>query len=144
AVFNIINNINENSVLVDLSSGSVVNGNFNISDNTKVEVSSGAVINSTINSKQVNIKASSGAVANLNGNVNTGSIDVSSGAVCNAGKFQFNDLEVEATSGAAVTSHVVSRLKATASSGGTIKYKGEPKVDSNISKTSGGSLKQIN
>lgn len=144
AVFNIINNINENRVSVDLSSGSVVNGNFNISDNAKVEVSSGAVINSTINSKQVSIKASSGAVANLNGNVNTGSIDVSSGAVCNAGKFQFNELEAEATSGAAVTSHVVNRLKATASSGGTIKYKGEPQIDSNISKTSGGSLKQIN
>ncbi|MFN4364277.1 DUF4252 domain-containing protein [Chryseobacterium hispalense] len=144
AVFNAINNINENAVSVDLSSGSVVNGTFNISDNAKVELSSGAVINSTINSSRANIKASSGAVANLNGRVDTGSIDVSSGAVCNAEKFQFSELEAEATSGAVVSGYAVDRLKATASSGGAIKYKGNPRVDSNISKTSGGTLKQIN
>jgi len=144
AIFNAVNTINENAVSVDLSSGSVVNGNFNISDNAKVELSSGAVINSTINSKQANIKASSGALANLNGRVNTGSIDVSSGAVCNSEKFQVNDLEAEATSGGMVNGYAVDRLKATASSGGSIKYKGNPRVEANISKMSGGSLKPIN
>lgn len=144
SVFNAINTINENAILVDLSSGSVVNGNFTIADNAKVELSSGAVINSTITSKQADIKASSGAVANLNGKVNVGSIDVSSGAVCNSEKFQFNELQAEATSGGVVTGYATERLKATASSGGSIKYKGNPRVDSNISKTSGGSLKQIN
>lgn len=143
AVFNAINNINEKTVSVDLSSGSVVNGNFN-SDNTRVEVSSGAVINSTMNTKQIAVKASSGAVANLNGRVDAGSIDVSSGAVCNSEKFQFNELEAEATSGGVITGNVAERLKATASSGGSIRYKGNPRIDSNISKTSGGSLKQIN
>lgn len=143
AIFNAITAINEKTVSVDLSSGSVVNGDFN-SDHTKVDLSSGAVINSTINTKQIAVKASSGAVANLNGRVNMGSIDVSSGAVCNSEKFQFNELEAEATSGGVVTGNVTERLKATASSGGSIKYKGNPRVDSNISKTSGGSLKQIN
>ncbi len=143
AVFNAINNINEKTVSVDVSSGSVVNGNFN-SDNTRVEVSSGAVINSTINTRQIAVKASSGAVANLNGRVDAGSIDVSSGAVCNSEKFQFNELEAEATSGGVITGNVAERLKATASSGGSIRYKGNPRIDSNISKTSGGSLKQIN
>jgi len=143
AIFNAINTINEKKILVDLSSGSVVNGNFNL-DNTRVEVSSGAVINSTINTKQIAVKASSGAVANLNGKVDGGSIDVSSGAVCNSEKFQFNELEAEATSGGVVTGNVTERLKATASSGGSIRYKGNPRVESNISKTSGGSLKQIN
>ncbi len=144
SVFNAINTINENAILVDLSSGSVVNGNFTISDNAKVELSSGAVINSTITSKQADIKASSGAVANLSGRVNVGSIDVSSGAVCNSEKFQFNELQAEATSGGVVTGHVTQHLKATASSGGIIKYKGNPRVESNISKMSGGSLKAIN
>jgi Putative auto-transporter adhesin, head GIN domain/Domain of unknown function (DUF4252) len=144
AIFNAVNNINENMVSVDVSSGSVVNGNFNISNNAKVELSSGAVVNSTINSKSVSVKASSGAAANLSGRANIGSIDVSSGAVCNAEKFQFNELEAEATSGAVLSGHAVESLKATASSGGTIKYKGNPVINSNISKTSGGSLKQIN
>ncbi|MEC5173190.1 DUF4252 domain-containing protein [Chryseobacterium nepalense] len=116
AIFNAINTINEKTVSVDLSSGSVINGDFN-SDNTKMELSSGAVINSTINTKQIAVKASSGAVANLNGRVNAGSIDVSSGAVCNSEKFQFNELEAEATSGGVVTGNVAERLKATASFG---------------------------
>lgn len=144
AIFNAVNNISEDALSVDLSSGSVVNGNFNINNTAKVELSSGAVINSTINSKIATIKASSGAMANLTGKANAGSIDVSSGAVCNGEKFQFNELEAEATSGAVLSGHAVERLKATASSGGTIKYKGNPVINSNISKTSGGSLRQIN
>lgn len=143
AVFNSINNINEQNVKVDVSSGSVVNGSFNISVNADVSLSSGAVINSEINSKDIHIKASSGSVANLNGKAKVGLVDVSSGAVCNAEGFKFNSLEAESTSGAVISGHVVEQLKASASSGGTIKYKGNPQIDSNISKISGGSLKQI-
>ena len=73
-----------------------------------------------------------------------GSIDISSGAVCNAAGFKFNTLKAEATSGATISAHAVGELSVTASSGGTIKYKGNPKIDSNISKMSGGSLKPIN
>lgn len=144
AIFNAITDINENNLTVDVSSGSVVNGNFNISDNTEVSVSSGAVINSEISSKNVMIKGSSGGALNLGGKANLGTIDMSSGAVCNADELKFNMLTAESSSGAIVSGNVKDMLKAKASSGGMIKYKGNPKIDANISKTSGGALKQIN
>jgi hypothetical protein len=143
AVFNGVNHIQENNLTVDTSSGAVVNASFNISDNAQVELSSGAVINSEINSRDINIKGSSGSVANLSGKAIAGAIDVSSGAVCNAEGLQLNMLDAESTSGAVVSGNVSEELKARASSGGTIKYKGEPRIDANISKISGGSLKKI-
>lgn len=143
AVFNGVNHIQENNLMVDTSSGAVVNASFNISDNAQVELSSGAVINSEINSRDINIKGSSGSVANLSGKAVAGAIDVSSGAVCNAEGLKFNMLDAESTSGAVVSGNVSDELKARASSGGTIKYKGEPRIDANISKVSGGSLRQI-
>ncbi|MCS3530761.1 DUF4252 domain-containing protein [Chryseobacterium sp. JUb7] len=143
AIFNCISDIREKNIKVDLSSGSVVNGSLN-ADNAEVALSSGAVINSEINSKDIIIKGSSGAAANLTGKANMGSIDVSSGAVCNAEGLKFTNLKAESTSGAVTSAHASEMLKATASSGGTIKYKGNPKIDANISKTSGGTLKPIN
>lgn len=144
AVFNAIDDLNEENIFVEISSGSVVNGNFNTSKSTNVKLSSGGTINTQINSESIYVKGSSGSIANLNGNANLGSIDISSGAVCNAAGFKFKTLKAEATSGATISAHAVGELSVTASSGGTIKYKGNPKIDSNISKMSGGSLKPIN
>ncbi|MFC3159650.1 protein of unknown function [Chryseobacterium arachidis] len=143
AIFNAVENIRENNLTVDVSSGSVVNGSFTVSEKANVELSSGAVINSEINTKDINIKGSSGSAANLSGKANWGAVDVSSGAVCNAEGLKFNVLDAESTSGAVVSGHAVEELKAKASSGGIIRYRGNPKIESNISKISGGALKQI-
>jgi len=144
SIFNSITKINERNLTVDVSSGSVVNGAFIVSDNADVSVSSGAVINSDISSKNITIKGSSGGAVNLGGKANMGIIEVSSGAVCNADELKFTSLTVESSSGAVVSGNVTDMLKAKASSGGIIKYKGNPKIDANISKISGGTLKQIN
>lgn len=144
AIFNSITKINERNLTVDVSSGSVVNGTFSVSDNADVSVSSGAVINSDISSKNITIKGSSGGAVNLGGKANMGMIDVSSGAVCNAEELKFNTLTAESSSGAVISGNVTDMLKAKASSGGIIKYKGNPKIEANISKMSGGALKQIN
>lgn len=144
AIFNAVNNLSGKNFMVDVSSGAVVNGYFDATVSTDVSLSSGASINSQINSQKINIKGSSGSVANLSGKATLGSIDVSSGAVCNAEGLKFDTLEVESTSGAVISGNVEAQLKASASSGGTIKYKGNPKIESKISKISGGSLKQIN
>lgn len=143
AIFNSISSINEENLIVDVSSGSVVNGSFNISTNVNLELSSGAVINSQINSENIMIKGSSGSAANISGNAKMGSMDVSSGAVCNAEDFKVNILNVESTSGAIISGHAVDSLKAKASSGGIINYKGNPKIESHINKITGGSLTSI-
>lgn len=143
AVFNSINNINENRLALNISSGSVVNGTLNIKENAVVEISSGAVINSQINTNDLSVKSSSGSTANLKGDAKFGTVDMSSGAVCNAEGFKFDHLKVQSTSGARISTHILEELSARASSGGAIEYKGNPKIDSDISKVSGGSLKKI-
>lgn len=144
AIFNAVNEVSEKNLRIDVSSGAVVNGDFTVADRTEAELSSGAVINSAIDTKNLVIKASSGAAANLSGNADTGMIDGSSGSVCNAERLKFDILETEATSGAVISGHAIEQLKAKASSGGIIKYKGNPKIESEISKTSGGALRAIN
>jgi uncharacterized protein (AIM24 family) len=71
-------------------------------------------------------------------------MDVSSGALCKAENLRMNELEAESTSGASLSINVERKLKVKASSGGLVKYKGNPEIDSKISKTSGGTLKPIN
>lgn len=143
AVFNAVDKINEDRMAIDISSGSVLNGILNIKENAVLEISSGAVINSQINTGELSVKSSSGSTANLKGNAELGTVDMSSGAVFNAEGFKFEKLKVQSTSGARISTHVVDELSAKASSGGSIEYKGNPKIDSDVSKISGGSLRKI-
>ncbi|WP_312078828.1 DUF4252 domain-containing protein [Chryseobacterium sp.] len=143
AIFNAASDVNEDMMIVDASSGSVVNASFNVSNSCKVETSSGSVINSKINTKDLSVKGSSGSAINISGNSEAGVIDMSSGAVCNGEGLKVNGLQAEASSGSVLSAHVVTLLNATASSGGIIRYKGNPEIQSKISKMSGGSLQQI-
>ena len=144
AVFNSINAINEAKMNVEVSSGAVVNADLNIKEQGSITVTSGAVINSRLKANELIMKLTSGSTANLNGNVGFGKLEVSSGATGNTGNLSFKKVEIHATSGASVSCDVEEELVAKASSGGSIKYKGNPKINSDISKISGGSLKSIN
>lgn len=144
ATFTTINSVKENNLTIDASSGSVVKGKFNISNNTNVEASSGTNVKVEVNSKNLVFKGSSGSDTSLEGQASTATFDVSSGAVFKGEAFRTNQAEAEATSGASVSVNVSDKLKAKASSGGLIKYKGNPEITSDISKMSGGALKQIN
>jgi len=144
AVFNSINAINETKMNVEVSSGAVVNADLNIKEQGSITVTSGAVINSRLKANELIMKLTSGSTANLNGNVGFGKLEVSSGATGNTGNLSFKKVEIHATSGASVSCDVEEELAAKASSGGSIKYKGNPKINSDISKISGGSLKSIN
>ncbi|MCW3160353.1 DUF4252 domain-containing protein [Chryseobacterium oryctis] len=144
ANFAAVNRVKENNLTIDASSGSAIKGNFNVSNATSVEVSSGSNVKADINTKNIIVKASSGAGATLAGSAHSGIIDVSSGSSCKAEDLKINNVEVEATSGAGISINALNRLKVRASSGGSVKYRGNPEIEANISKTSGGSLKPIN
>lgn len=144
ASFSTVNSVKENNLDIDASSGSVVKGKFNISNSTNVNVTSGSNVKAEINTGNIAIKGSSGSNTTFGGQANAGTIDISSGAICKAEDLRLNNAEVESTSGGNLTINVVKKLKASASSGGVVKYKGNPQIDSNISKISGGSLKPIN
>ncbi|MCS3871684.1 hypothetical protein J3D55_004600 [Chryseobacterium ginsenosidimutans] len=122
---------------------SVVKGKFNISNNTNVEATSGTNVKVEVNSKSFVFKGSSGSNTNIGGQAGTAIFEISSGAAFKGENFTVNQVEVESTSGGSISVNAVQKLKAKASSGGLIRYKGNPEISSDISKMSGGSLKQI-
>ncbi|MPS66494.1 MAG: hypothetical protein DI622_06125 [Chryseobacterium sp.] len=144
STFTTVNAVKENNMVIDASSGSIVKGKFMISNNTTVEATSGSDIKININSKNFTFKGSSGSNTTFEGQTGIASFDMSSGALCNAENLKVNMADAESSSGSNLSVNVTDKLKAKASSGGIIKYKGNPEITSDISKTSGGALKQIN
>lgn len=144
STFTTVNAVKENNMVIDASSGSIVKGKFMISNNTMVEATSGSDIKININSKNFTFKGSSGSNTSFEGQTGIASFDMSSGALCNAENLKTNMADAESSSGSSLSVNVTDKLKAKASSGGIIKYKGNPEITSDISKTSGGALKQIN
>ncbi len=144
STFTTINSVKENNLSIDASSGSIVKGKFNIASDTKVEATSGSDIKIDINSKNIEFKGSSGSSTSFDGQAGVASFDISSGALCKAENLRSNQVEAESTSGASLSVNAVDKLNARAASGGLIKYKGNPEITSDISKNSGGALKQIN
>lgn len=143
ANFNVVNSINENDMVIDVSSGANVKGDFKVSNKVDIGTSSGASIRAGITAGTIMVKASSGSNTAIEGRADSGIIDISSGALFKADGLKLNNLEAEATSGGNLSVNVSTRLKVKASSGGLVKYKGRPEIESNISKTSGGNLKPI-
>lgn len=143
ANFNVVNAIKENNLAIDVSSGANVKGDFKIDNTLDIGTSSGANIRAGVTAGTITVKASSGSNTAIEGRADSGIIDISSGALCKADDLRLNNLEAEATSGANLSVNVSAKLKVKASSGGIVKYKGRPEIESNINKTSGGALKPI-
>ncbi|MCJ7933606.1 MAG: DUF4252 domain-containing protein [Chryseobacterium sp.] len=141
--FTVVNSIQEKNMRIDASSGANVTGDFKISGATDLSASSGANVRADITTGNIAIKSSSGSNISLRGDAESGKIDISSGAVCKADDLKFTYVETEATSGGNLTVNVSGKLKVRASSGGLVRYKGRPEIDSNISKSSGGTLRPI-
>ena len=142
--FTVVNSIRENNLRIDASSGSSIVGKFIVNNTTDLNVSSGSNVKANITSGKIMLKTSSGANANVEGNADFGLFDASSGAVVKAENFRVNVAEVESTSGSSASVNVQDKMRVKASSGGSVKYKGNPKIDSDVSKVSGGSLSSIN
>lgn len=143
ANFTVVNSISERDMRIEASSGANVTGDFKIAGATEISASSGANIRAGVTTANIAVKSSSGSSMSLNGKADSGTIDISSGAVCKAEDLKLSHLETEATSGGNLSISVSDKLKVRASSGGLVKYRGRPEIESNISKTSGGSLRPI-
>ncbi|WP_294318650.1 DUF4252 domain-containing protein [uncultured Chryseobacterium sp.] len=144
ALFTAISPVQENNLSIDASSGAMVKGMFDVSNNAKIEASSGTSIKVGVNAKNVTVKGSSGSDTNIEGEARSAAFDISSGAVCKGENFSADHVEAESTSGASLSVSASRTLKAKASSGGLIKYRGNPEITADISKMSGGTLKPIN
>ncbi|WP_370901263.1 DUF4252 domain-containing protein [Chryseobacterium gossypii] len=142
ASFTTVNAVNENDLSIDASSGSSINGKFNISNATNVEATSGSNVRADINSKSIVFKGSSGSNVTFEGQAGSAEFDISSGALCKADNLRTNNVQAESSSGGNLSVNAVDELRVRISSGGLVKYKGAPQIISD--KNSKGSLKQIN
>jgi len=129
---------------VEASAGASVKAEEPIEgDDVEVSVSSGAVMDLEIESEGVDAEASSGGRLLLEGNAKNGHFEVSSGANIDASTMECDNVKAEASSGGNLKIHVNKKLNADATSGGSIRYKGD--VDF-IDSDSGwsGKIKRIN
>jgi len=141
--FTTVKSLEENSIYIKSESGGSVRGDFSIHETANVDMSSGGNLKANLVAQHLILNNSSGANAILKGSAKTANIDVNSGASCTADDFIIDVAQAKSTSGASLSLYVKNKLKIDVSSGGTVKLKGNPDLDSKIDKVSGGSLNRI-
>lgn len=131
--------------MLEASAGSKIYGDQSISANQfEIDVSSGASIKVIVDASYTEADASSGSSITLDGSSDKLDVDVSSGASFRGERFETQEADANASSGASVKLWVNQTLSANASSGGSVKYKGSPKnLDLDSGKYSGGSIKKM-
>jgi hypothetical protein len=121
------------------SGSSIVSQNLIESENLKMNTSSGASLKIAFKAPNAKCEASSGATAKLKGVAKYFNADASSGSSIHAEEVKAIKVDVSTSSGASISIHAEEEIKADASSGGSIKYSGSPKMV-DIEKSSGGSV----
>ncbi len=125
------------------SSGVVTTKSSFSGEEMEVDVSSGAKIYLDFSGESLYANASSGGGMTLKGSADRFKANVSSGGKVRAEDYQATNARCDASSGGGVTVKVRGELNADASSGGWVRYVGNPSsVDSDTS--SGGSVRRGN
>lgn len=112
-------------------------------DDLTLKASSAGTIELKAEAKTVEAGASSAGEIVIEGSAGSVELDASSAGEIDAYNLTCNKAEAEASSGASVKLSVVKDLDARASSGGSIRYRGNPER-SNTNASSGGSVRKSN
>jgi hypothetical protein len=127
---------------IDASSGSDVRSENTLKgDVLKVSSSSGSDVVLEVVYKDVSLDASSGSDIRISGKAKTVRAGASSGSDINARDLEAVICHAKASSGADVAVHATGEIYANASSGGDVRYYGNPSVK-NIDESSGGDVSQ--
>jgi len=127
-------------VNLDASSGSdVVSENLLKGNTIEVSVSSGSDVKLNLEYQEIRIDSSSGSDAELSGSCNNLKAESSSGSDIDATGLKSKNCQVNVSSGADAIVFVTDELKANASSGGDIRYLGNP-GSKDINESSGGDV----
>lgn len=133
----------KNVTQITATSGSdVFSTNTIVADKLKLTTTSGSDMELDLNTQNLECKSTSGSYLKLKGKTNNLVVKAKSGSDIKASNLIANTCNANATSGSAIIIHTTNQLQATASSGGDIKYYGNPeKADTNDG-TSGSISKQ--
>lgn len=123
---------------IQASSGSTVKGLPGmVSEELNLKASSGAQISLSVLAKELSAQSSSGSNISIKGQARNFNSKASSGSSIDARELQAIYCTSKASSGANITLNIQRSLDAKASSGGDIKYYGEPEVVTQNASSSG-------
>jgi hypothetical protein len=108
-----------------------------------ISASSAASVDLPVDVKNLDISASSAADVELKGVAQSVDLDVSSAGEIDTYDLEADDVSSTASSAGSIKLSVKKSIRAHASSGGTIRYRGNPS-QSNTNSSSGGSVRKIN
>jgi len=130
---------------IDASAGSYIGSEETIeSKEIDIDASSGGKIELAIDCYNASCNASSGGHLRLNGVAESLAVDASSGGHYNGKNLKSESVDVDASSGGSASVWATKSIKANASSGGSVKYKGDPRSkDIDVGKYSGGSVRKM-
>jgi hypothetical protein len=112
------------------------------SDALSIDVSSGARIEADIQTTDCEVTMSSGSDTRVKGTATNIKMDASSGSAFKGGELSTETCRATVSSGADIKIGVSKKLSGSASSGGSIKYKGNPEVERKA-ESSGGSIRKM-
>ncbi|MBA4057474.1 MAG: hypothetical protein C0490_22355 [Marivirga sp.] len=125
------------------SAGSIFSEGTIEASTLEISSSSAGNVEVTVNAGSVNVSSSSAGEVELKGKARSLSAEASSAGEIDAYDLESRKVEVEASSAGAVKVNATEELDAHASSGGSIRYRGNP--DKSITdSSSGGSVKKSN
>ena len=118
---------------IEVSSGAQLSSQNSIrSDELDIKGSSGGMMDIEISADEVYIKVSSGGQVTLKGSADFQKVNASSGGVLRAYELSSQNVDATASSGGVARVYVSNTFEGSASSGGSISYKGNPKkIDKN-------------
>jgi hypothetical protein len=125
---------------ITASAGSDIKSENTISGNDlKIDVSSGSDLKMQVEVENLSLGSSSGSDVTISGTAKNFKADASSGSDIDASELKTKICRVEVSSGSDASVYVTDELEAHASSGGDIKYSGDPQ-SKDIHKSSGGDV----
>jgi hypothetical protein len=123
------------------SAGNIFSEDNIKADDMEIQCSSAGTIEVKLDCNSVDVSASSAGQVELQGRTKSLIADCSSAGQINAYDLEADKVEAEASSGASMKVNVLSSFSANASSGGSIRYRGNP-GKSITNSSSGGSVKK--
>ena len=125
------------------SAGSIYSDGKIKSGSMEISASSAGVIEIAVESDELSASSSSAGDIEITGKVRSLVAESSSAGQIDADELEAESVEVEASSGGSAKVFVTKKLDANASSGGSVRYRGNPEK-SNTESSSGGSVKKAN
>ncbi len=142
ANFTTINTVEEESVDIDIESGSNQTLRLLVKNKINLNASSGSSLKMTADSKELYFVGTSAVNAKINGSADKATFKLTSAASCNAQDFKVKDVDINVTSAASLKVFATESLNSITTSGGSVRYNGKAKSFT-ASNNSGGSIKPI-